>query len=174
MKTSHKVFYLLFICCFIPSVGIYLANNLILGKEISLIMAFIIGLIPSFVISSLTSLKLKPRFAYLESDETESPLFDDKLEEFFMTGNEPLNIIEIKKEIEKKWVIMHFDENNCLIKFRSKISLLSWGEGAILKIDDENKLVNIVTYPIAAFTQKEKGKSKKAINSIREMIDKVA
>ncbi len=174
MKATHKVFYLLFICCFIPSVGIYLANNLILGKEISLLMALIIGLIPSLIFSAITSLKLKPRFAYLESDETESPLFDDTLEEFFMTGNESLNIIEIKKEIEKEWVLMHFYENNCLIKFRSKIYLLSWGEGVVLKIDNENKLVKIVSYPIAAFTQKEKGISTKAINSIIEMIDKVA
>ena len=171
MKSIHKVSFLLFLIYFIPFTGIYLTGNLILGKGVDLIIILIIGLILSLIFSSITSVMLKPRFRYLDSDKKDKPPFGDIHERIITAGNHSLDIIKIKEEVEKEWVLTHFNKNSGIIKFRSKISLLSWGVGAVLRLDHENKQLYIYSYPIAGYTQKGRNMSKKGITSIEETIN---
>lgn len=172
MKTTRKIFYLLFVAI-LTAIGLYLVFNLIRGKEIDFISMLSIGLVISIIYSFVYNVSLKPRFAYLESDETNEPVFGDKNEKIIEIRTEPVNIKELKNRIQKKWIITHFNENNNIIKFRSKISFNSWGVGGVLIIENENKHIKIISYPITGYTQKGRKLSKQTVEEIEIMINNV-
>ena len=177
MKTIRIFFYLSFGLIFASYLGINLAVDLIGGKEINLTNVFSTGLLITVVYSivyyAMIKVTFKPKFAYLESDEIDEPIFGNKNEKMIAIENESLDIIEIKKEVQKKWIITHFDENNRIIKFRTKISFSSWGIGAVLKIDFENKRIKVISFPIVGYTQKGRQLSKQLIESIEKMTNNV-
>jgi hypothetical protein len=176
MKTTRKIFNLSFVVSLAAYVGLYLVFNLIKGQEIDLISMFSIGvgisIIYSLIFYAGINISLKPRFAYLESDETSEPVFGDKNEKIIEDKKQPLNIKEIKSRIQKKekWKLTHFNEDKNMLRFRSKRSFNSWGIGVVLKIDNDNHPMKIISYPIQGYTHKGRKLSKQAIEEIEVMI----
>jgi hypothetical protein len=174
MKAIKKIFYLSFALMLALYVGTNFVFNLIAGKEINLISLLSIGLIISTVYSLVyyagISVTLKPKYAYLESEEMKDPAFGDKCEKTIKLENRTIDFNEIKNKIQEKWIITHFDEKNKIIKFRSKIRLSSWGVGVVLKFDTEN--TKIISYPIAGYTQKGNKLALQMIDVTESLINK--
>lgn len=156
MKATRKILLFSFILILALYVGINIAFNLIVGKEINVIKILSIGLIFSIVYSLVyfagITATLKPKYDYLESEEINEPAFGDKCEKSILIENSTRSFNEIENEIQKKWVLTHSDEKHNIIKFRTKIRFSSWGVGVVLKFDKEN--IRIISYPITGYTQK--------------------
>jgi len=174
MKATKKIFYLAFIVVLTLYVSTNVLFNLITGKEIDLINITSIGLIISIAYSLLyygvISITLKPRYDYLESEELKEPVFGDKLEKVTKIESSSFDFNEIKNKIQKEWIITNSDNQNNIIKYRSKMKFNSWGVGCFLKV--ENETIKIISFPIAGYTQKGKKLAVEMIDLTEKIIRK--
>ena len=174
MKTMRKFFYLSFIIMLMIYVGTNLAFTLIAGKEINMINILTIGVIISIIYSLIyyggLSVTLKPKFAYLESEELNEPVFGDKCERTIKKDNTTLNFNDVTNKIQEKWKVTYSYRQNNIIKFRSKINFNTWGVGVILKFDNEN--IKIISFPITGYTKKGNKLAKHMIEMTEKLINK--
>lgn len=125
MKSTHKVFYLLFFSYVIAFITLLsLIVILVAGKSEDLNKMLTIGIVLAFLLAFFKYVFLKPRYAYLNSDENDEPPFSDKQETIITIDNKFIDFMKIKQEVEKEWIVTHFDKKNEVIKFRSKLSFL--------------------------------------------------
>ena len=178
MKIAQRIFLLSFLITFSIFAAWYFVYNLILGRAIDWHNFFSIGLgvsISTTIVYFMGyKLTLKPKYAYLESDAAEDPVFGDKNEAIVVIDNEPISIAKVKKAIKQKWIVTYFDEKKGIIKFRTRVSISSWGAGGVLKIDADNKQVRVIVYPIAGYTQKGDRLSKQLLTDVEVLLKNVA
>lgn len=174
MKILKRILLASFIIFFLIAVAISLTDHFVAGKEIVLTKILTYGLTSSAVFSGILAfniVKLKPRFVYLETDALETPKLTYKHKTAIPLKQEPFNITLLKQEIERRWILTHFDENRGIIKFRSKIKLNSWGVGTVLKVDLASRQIEATSYPMMAiFTHKENREAENANQRIEEVI----
>jgi len=159
MKTLRKIFLLSVILTFALYVGTNLAFNWIAGKEINIESMLSIGLGISIVYSIVyyagISVSMKPKFKYLESKDSDEPIFGDKRERIIiLKKNKTIDFLEIKNVIKRNWIITYFNDDEKIIKYRMKMNFGTWGAGVLLKFDIERNQLKIVCFPIAGYTQK--------------------
>jgi len=177
MKTTRKILFLSFIITFAIFAAGYFVYSLIYGRAIDWCNFLSIGLGASisytFVYFMGYKVTLKPKFAYLESDVVDDPIFGDRHEMVVAIEGESTRFIKIKEVIKGKWILTYFDEDKGIIKFRTKISFASWGAGGVLKIDADNKQVRVIAYPIAGYTQKGDRLSKQLLTDIEVLLKNI-
>ncbi|NLA61895.1 MAG: hypothetical protein GX857_01530 [Bacteroidales bacterium] len=171
MKTLKRILLASLIIFFLIAMAISLTEHFVVGKEIALIRILKYSLITSGIFSGILAfnmLKLKPRFVYLESDALEIPKLTYKHKTTIPIKQEPFNIIQLKQEIERRWILTHFDENRGIIKFRSKIKLTTWGVGNVLKVDAANRQIEAISYPMMATYNHKRNRIAEDVNQTIE------
>ncbi len=98
---------------------------------------------------------LKPKFNFLESNNTDVPDFGNKVVKVFGVERSDFSFEVVKYKIKEKYsVVLYDDVEQYIIKFYTGVSLFSWGLGGAVVYDPVDKTIVLSCFPMAAYTDK--------------------
>lgn len=144
------------------------------GKETQLSEFLLLGLVLAFLFAGPfvggLSLSVFQRLKYIESDDIKVPDFHDRLERIIRLKNTNFSFKELEEKIAKKWILTNVDSYHKIVKFKTKVTLFSWGIGCYIAIDAASNTILLVSFPFIGYTQKGRRLKAELINQVEAMI----
>ncbi|MCX6237278.1 MAG: hypothetical protein NTY07_06920 [Bacteroidia bacterium] len=144
------------------------------GKEPELPEFLLLGLGLAFLFAGPfvggLSLSVFQRLKYIESDDIKIPDFHDKQERIIKLKNQNFSFEDLQGKIAQKWILTHVDNYRKIVKFKTKVTLFSWGIGGYVAFDSAGNTILLVSFPFIGYTQKGRRLKTALNNQVEGMI----
>ncbi|WP_047447798.1 hypothetical protein [Alistipes sp. ZOR0009] len=110
---------------------------------------------------------MKPKLNFLEKEGEEEPKFFENKYNSILLNNNSIDLETFSKILRRKYVISYKDQQHQLLKFRTKMSLSSWGIGFFLKVEKEKGRIRLISFPISGTLTKQE----KEVKELEELIE---
>jgi hypothetical protein len=176
MKQLNRLTLFIFVLGFVFYIIFRFFFSKLLGASIEYGELFLVGatLSLAYSLSSyyLIGLTFKPKLRFLESNETVTPAFGNKIDKTFQVKDEEFSIEALKLKLENtKYITTFFDKEKKMLKFRSHFSInYPASVGGSIVYDKESHLMNFSCFPFYGYTEQAVKRTQKAVGQIEKII----